>query len=478
MSSRENSGPISKLREGVTKMPDKGTASAADVKAALCKIISDKSVGYLLDDKIRRGKSVCSDYMRHLDATEDGRLKKSVVLSVFSSDAFLILSENLTANKTQKKSAAEQAVTKVFDANKGNPKIDRKIVESVVLAFVEALGWDIDFALPPPPDYTLTYDANGGTNAPTVQKGRGIITITSALPWTLNGYSISFIIIGIIIPIIIGIIPGSLPHTLYRVFGIIYCTVCAVEIAMIKKWLYTDDIFSKVFKAALVIFISLFFLKLSYFPNMLSFGGDTITYYDSGFLGMYKTTGTARIVDSDGIIYEGEIVDDKPTGHGVEAGINNDGISWTYTGDFVDGAAHGNGKLVWDNGDVYEGDFVDSYRAGTGIYSFADGDVYEGDFVDDFFSGKGKFTFADGDVFEGEYKEGKRNGLGKWSFANGDTFEGNYVDGEASGIGKTTFANGEIYEGNYTKGERNGVFKVTVNGITIDVEYVNGEIVE
>jgi hypothetical protein len=126
----------------VTKIPGKGVSSADDVKDALYKIIRDPELGIdkLLEDA-ERSKNMCLDFMRDLDMTEDGRLRKTVALSVFSPATFLLLVNNRNTNNKQRKTAAEQMVTMLLNTHKSEIRVTRELCNSVVLAFSEALGW-------------------------------------------------------------------------------------------------------------------------------------------------------------------------------------------------------------------------------------------------------------------------------------------------------------------------------------------------
>lgn len=136
----------------MTRKPDIGVLSAVDVKDALCKIIRDPEIGVdrLLGDA-EQSKNICLDFMRHLEMTEDGRLRKTVALSMFSPATFLLLVNNRNTNNKQRKTAAEQMVKMLLNANKSETRVTRELCQSVVMAFAEALGWDIDLVPPPPP---------------------------------------------------------------------------------------------------------------------------------------------------------------------------------------------------------------------------------------------------------------------------------------------------------------------------------------
>lgn len=60
-----------------------------------------------------------------------------------------------------------------------------------------------------------------------------------------------------------------------------------------------------------------------------------------------------------------------------------------YTGDIVNGHAHGHGKFVYPNGDIYQGAMRNNMKHGRGTMSYADGSTYVGDFVNDMRHGCG-----------------------------------------------------------------------------------------
>lgn len=57
--------------------------------------------------------------------------------------------------------------------------------------------------------------------------------------------------------------------------------------------------------------------------------------------------------------YTGEIANGIPNGQGVFSTVNSAGVTWSYTGGFLDGKFHGYGKTVWEEtGEIEEGTYI------------------------------------------------------------------------------------------------------------------------
>ena len=115
-----------------------------------------------------------------------------------------------------------------------------------------------------------------------------------------------------------------------------------------------------------------------------------------------------------------------------------------YTGQIQDGQMHGQGTLVYPNGERYEGQWNFGKRHGFGTYYYADGGRYEGEWVDDKIHGKGKSVYANGNVYEGEvcgYSEltFNSNCRGHIRFLNGLQWDNGRIDG----YGTLTYADGD-----------------------------------
>jgi hypothetical protein len=97
-----------------------------------------------------------------------------------------------------------------------------------------------------------------------------------------------------------------------------------------------------------------------------------------------------------------------------------------YTGHWLGGERHGEGIMLWDDGDTYEGQFVHDKRNGQGKYTYVSGNVYEGSWVDDKKHGHGTYLWTSGSKYTGEYKDDKKHGVGLMVRSNGNRQEGNF----------------------------------------------------
>lgn len=78
----------------------------------------------------------------------------------------------------------------------------------------------------------------------------------------------------------------------------------------------------------------------------------------------------------------------------------------TYTGYVRNNKMNGQGKLVYDNGDVYEGGFVNGVFSGKGTFTSHSGWTYEGEFKNGQAHGQGKLIAKDNTVYEGTFEQG------------------------------------------------------------------------
>lgn len=163
----------------------------------------------------------------------------------------------------------------------------------------------------------------------------------------------------------------------------------------------------------------------------------------------------------------------------VEAG------SGIYTGTVVGGKPHGEGKMVFNSGDVYDGSWEKGVMDGEGTMTYANGDVYEGGWWLDERSGEGTMTYANGEVYEGNWRYDGRDGTGSLHMADGiRTYTGEWEDGVLTGEVTLTLSFNEeqgwvsTMVSTYADGEPVGDAVYTaVNGETFsgDLEYVEDE---
>eukprot|EP00268_Persea_americana_P050593 TRINITY_DN5511_c1_g2_i2.p1 TRINITY_DN5511_c1_g2~~TRINITY_DN5511_c1_g2_i2.p1 ORF type:complete len:470 (+),score=95.09 TRINITY_DN5511_c1_g2_i2:305-1714(+) len=176
-------------------------------------------------------------------------------------------------------------------------------------------------------------------------------------------------------------------------------------------------------------------------------------------------------VYSNGDVYEGEFHNGKCSGSGVYYYY----MSGRYEGDWVDEKYDGYGVETWARGSRYRGQYRQGLRHGYGVYRFYTGDVYAGEWSSGQSHGSGVHTCEDGSRYVGEFKWGVKHGLGHYHFRNGDTYAGEYFADKMHGFGVYRFANGHRYEGAWHEGRRQGLGMYTFrNGETQSGHWQNG----
>lgn len=86
--------------------------------------------------------------------------------------------------------------------------------------------------------------------------------------------------------------------------------------------------------------------------------------------------------------------------------LTYDGGKISYTGYVANYRMNGQGKLTFENGDVYEGDFVNGVFNGQGTFTAKTGWSYVGQFKNGQVDGQGKLTAKDKKVYQGTFKQG------------------------------------------------------------------------
>lgn len=100
----------------------------------------------------------------------------------------------------------------------------------------------------------------------------------------------------------------------------------------------------------------------------------------------------------------------------------------------------GNGKFLFENGDMFNGLWKKGLQDGYGVYDFRNGDVYKGAWKAGKMDGRGTYVYANGDKYIGMWKDAKMEGRGHfhWSLP-GDLmsnaiYEGNFKAGKPVNI--------------------------------------------
>ncbi len=117
----------------------------------------------------------------------------------------------------------------------------------------------------------------------------------------------------------------------------------------------------------------------------------------------------------------------------------------TWSGDCVDGKAHGHGVLVWRflfyggfREDRYEGEVRGGRPHGPGTFHSRRGTRFQGRFVEGVLSGQGTIEWANGSRYEGDFQGGERHGTGRYEWPDGQRYEGGWFSGHRHGAGQCT----------------------------------------
>lgn len=155
-------------------------------------------------------------------------------------------------------------------------------------------------------------------------------------------------------------------------------------------------------------------------------------------------------------IYEGEIKNYYRDGEGKFT--SNTEI---YEGHWKNDKKNGKGTLIFKNdGTKYEGEFKDNLFSGKGELVSDNGFSYEGEFLNNHMHGKGYLKGSNGHTYEGNFQNGLFHGKGKFKWndkSNEQFYEGAYSFGKKDGNGSFHFQNGDIYTGDWKSGSPDGI---------------------
>jgi hypothetical protein len=181
--------------------------------------------------------------------------------------------------------------------------------------------------------------------------------------------------------------------------------------------------------------------------------------------------GEARLEWPDGRSYQGDWVNGRPHGEGMES--LPDGTR--YRGQWHQGQRHGHGELEQADGARYVGDFVNGVREGRGTLTGDDG-VYRGEWAADVPDGKGVFEAADGARYEGDWRLAQRFGYGAYATRDGSRYRGDWAYDQPHGFGRLEDADGASYEGEWQQGRQQGYGRAEgPPGLVYEGTWVDGD---
>ena len=153
-------------------------------------------------------------------------------------------------------------------------------------------------------------------------------------------------------------------------------------------------------------------------------------------------------------VYEGEMRNDFPEGHGKVA--FEDGT--IYEGNWLRGEYQGKGKLMHSQF-TYEGSLKDSLFDGEGKLTIKQVGEYEGMFMRGRFCGYGIFKWLKGKVYKGHWKDSSMHLKGMMAWPDGRRYIGGFSMGKKEGKGFFYFAGGMMIEARWRSGTVEHVFQ-------------------
>jgi hypothetical protein len=193
--------------------------------------------------------------------------------------------------------------------------------------------------------------------------------------------------------------------------------------------------------------------------------------------------------------YIGFFVNEKKNGQGRMIYNNGD----MYEGNWNNNKKSGFGKIIYNNGDIYEGEWENNKKDGNGKMKYKNGDICEGVWKNDILCEKkiflrdrtiietfynlyednkieNKITSPNGDIYNGDVKDNTKHGKGGMNYSNGDYYKGEWKDDNRDGYGKCIYKNGDIYEGMWKNDKQNGKGKyIHYKDKTIEAEFENNK---
>lgn len=139
-------------------------------------------------------------------------------------------------------------------------------------------------------------------------------------------------------------------------------------------------------------------------------------------------------------------------------------IGTTYSGQCVDGLAHGNGTAA--GRDTYVGEFKFGKPDGFGVYVWFNGSQLRGEFRNGRPHGRGVHTYGRNTAlglarYDGDFFEGRMEGAGEFIWPNGWRYRGHFLGNRAHGSGTLISPDGITYAGRFSRGRPLGPVEPT-----------------
>ena len=138
-----------------------------------------------------------------------------------------------------------------------------------------------------------------------------------------------------------------------------------------------------------------------------------------------------------GAIYKGEWREGRPQGQGILFSAPNEIIETRFEGwKLADGNGPVQAKILLTNGELYEGAIKDEKREGQGVMHYANGDTFDGEFFKDKRVKRGKIAQANGVKLSGQFINDKCDGSVEFEDKEGNVFQTEADASSAENIAK------------------------------------------
>lgn len=181
-----------------------------------------------------------------------------------------------------------------------------------------------------------------------------------------------------------------------------------------------------------------------------------------------KFHGEGKILFSDGNVYSGIFKKGKFSGTFSYLDKDNNSLEGVFENNkVVEGSLSTNGYQATINSDntveyihnkswSYTGEFDSTGQQGSGIFKWEDGSKYKGNFMHGLCDKDGTYYSKGNEIlYKGALTKGLFNGFGKYNF-NSTQYIGDFEDGLPNGKGTYKSASGWTYEGNFKEGVFDG----------------------